>query len=64
MSDYRSQLGHKRRLPSGRWQVEVMSGYRSDGRKRRVTATVDTEEEADAKIVELAAELGKSPEFA
>lgn len=60
----KSNLGSKRQLPSGRWQVEVMSGYRSDGRKRRVTATVDTEEEADAKIVELAAELGKSPEFA
>ena len=64
MTDYKSPLGHKRQLPSGRWQVEVMSGYRADGQRRRVAATVDTEEEADAKIVELAAELGKSPEFA
>ena len=60
----KKSLGSKRQLPSGRWQVEVMSGYRADGNRRRVTATVNTSDEADAKIVELAAELGKVPEFA
>jgi len=58
------QIGSKRQLPSGRWQVRVSAGLRADGTQRTVSATVDTSEEADAKIVEIAAELGKAPEFA
>lgn len=60
----RSKLGTKRRTPSGRWEVSVASGYRADGRKRVLWATVDTEAEADARILELAAELGRRPDMA
>ena len=59
----RSNLGSKRRLPSGRWQVVVTHGYREDGRPRRVYETVDTESDADRRIIELSAELGARPDF-
>lgn len=60
----RSRLGSKRRLPSGRWLVRVSCGVRADGSRRTLTATVNTEREADARILELAAELGARPDLA
>lgn len=59
----RSNLGNKRQLPSGRWEISVAHGYREDGRVRRVYETVDTESDADRRIVELSAELGARPDF-
>lgn len=59
----RSKLGSKRRMPNGRWQIRVSRGYRVDGRQRVMTETVDTEEEADRRISELASEMGRRPEM-
>ena len=60
----RSKLGSKRRLPSGRWEVRVSHGYRVDGKQRTVSETVDTEADADRRIAELAAQLGREPDMA
>ena len=57
-------LGSKQRQPNGRWRVWVERGTRVDGTRRVLTATADTEREADTKILELAAELGARPELA
>ena len=56
----RSNLGSKREIREGVWEVCVTAGYRDDGSKRRVYATVHgSEVEADAKIVALASEMGR-----
>lgn len=60
----RSRLGSKRKMPNGRWEVRVGNGYRADGRQRVVTERVDTEEEADRRIREIAEELGRRPDLA
>lgn len=63
----RSALGSKRVVGTdadGRdvWEVAVSSGYRSDGRQRRVTRRVHgTERDADTALGRLAIEMGKSP---
>lgn len=59
----RARLGSKRQLPSGRWEVAVASGYRVDGKVRRAYAVVDTEEDADRRIVELSADMGRAPDL-
>lgn len=59
----RRKLGSKRQLPSGRWQIRVASGSKYDGTRRVVSETLDTEEEADARILSLAAELGRRPDL-
>ena len=58
----RSRTGSKRQLPSGRWEVRVSRGYRVDGRQRTIHETVDTEAEADRRIAELSAQMGKEPD--
>lgn len=60
----RSRLGSKRQLKSGRWQVRVQHGVRADGSPRVLTDIVDSECEADARIIELASELGMRPDLA
>ena len=45
---------------SGRWRVRVTKGRRSDGRKRVVSRTVDTREEAEAMCIRLSADMGAS----
>ncbi len=57
----RSQLGSKREIRPGVWRVRVYQGYKADGGRRSTSATVrGTAAEADAKIVELAGEMGRS----
>lgn len=56
-------VGSKRRRPNGRWQVCITRGLREDGSPRTVYETVDTEEEADARLAELAVELGSRPDL-
>lgn len=60
----RSRLGTKQQLPSGRWRVRLERGVRADGRRRVLTATVDTEAEADARLDQFAVELGMRPQLA
>lgn len=56
----RSQLGSKREIRPGVWQVRVTSGTRADGRRRTVSRTVHgSEVEASAAIVQIAADMGK-----
>lgn len=44
------------------WEVAMSSGYRSDGRQRRITRRIhDTERDAAAALGRLAMEMGKSP---
>ena len=57
----RSRLGSKRQRPDGSWEVRVTHGRRRDGSPRTVSRVVATEGEADAAIVALAAEMGRSP---
>ena len=57
----RSRLGSKRQRPDGTWEVRVTHGRRRDGSPRTVSRVVATEAEADAAIVALAAEMGRSP---
>ena len=57
----RSRLGSKRQRPDGSWEVRVTHGRRRDGSPRTVSRVVATEAEADAAIVALAAEMGRSP---
>ena len=57
----RSRLGSKRQRPDGSWEVRVTHGRRRDGSPRSVSRVVATEAEADAAIVTLAAEMGRSP---
>lgn len=56
----RRKVGSKRQLPNGRWLVRVRCGYRRDGSPREVSETVDTEDEADRRIAEIASEMGRS----
>jgi len=58
----RSRLGSKRRLPSGNWEVRVSRGYTLDGKQRTVREVLPTEAEADARLMELAAEMGRRPD--
>lgn len=60
----RASLGMKRQLPSGSWEVCVTAGKRKDGKPRRVYDTLPDEAAADARIVELAAELGRNAALA
>ena len=60
----RSRLGSKRQTPSGRWQIRVQNGYREDGAPRVISETVDTEAEADRRIAELVAEMGRRRDLA
>lgn len=57
----RSRLGSKRQRPDGSWEVRVTHGRRRDGSPRTVSRVVATEAEADATIVVLSAEMGRSP---
>ena len=63
----RSALGSKRVVGTdadGRdvWEVAVSSGYRADGRQRRVSRRVHgTERDADTALGALAIEMGRSP---
>ena len=57
----RSRLGSKRQRPDGSWEVRVTHGRRRDGSPRSVSRVVATEAEADAAIVSIAAEMGRSP---
>lgn len=41
------------RTESGRWRVRVTKGRKADGRKRTVSRTVDTREEAEAECIRL-----------
>ena len=59
----RSKLGSKRRLSDGRWEVRVSHGYRVDGKQRTIREVVDTEDAADRRIVEIAADMGIHPEI-
>lgn len=65
--NHRSALGSKRVVGTdadGRdvWEVAMSSGYRSDGRQRRITRRVHgTERDAAAALGRLAMEMGKSP---
>lgn len=60
--DSRRRLGSRREVSPGTWQVRVSRGYRGDGRQRTATRTVHgTAQDADAEIVRLAAEMGRSP---
>lgn len=58
----RSKLGSKHQREDGKWTIRVSHGYRVDGTQRTIRETVDTEEEADRRIIEIAADLGRSPE--
>ena len=53
----RRKVGSIRQLPSGRWEVRVSHGYRMDGKPRRLRDVCDTEEQAEARAYEMAAEL-------
>ena len=56
----RSKLGTKREIRPGVWRIEVMSGYREDGTRRRASRTIHGNKvEADAAIVKLANEMGR-----
>ena len=59
-SKRRSRLGTKQQLPSGNWRIRVQSGYRADGRPRVVTETLETEADADRRIMELAVQMDAS----
>ena len=48
------------RTESGRWRVRVTKGRTADGKKRTVSRTVDTREEAEAECIRLSAEMGAS----
>lgn len=60
----RSKLGSKRRLADGRWEIRVSHGYTVEGKQRTTREVVASEKEADAdaRIVEIAAEMGKRPD--
>ena len=54
--------GTKREVRPGLWEVSVSNGYREDGRQRREYRYVEgTEADADAELVSLAADMGRSP---
>ena len=58
----RSRLGSKREVRPGVWRVQVEAGVRRDGGRRTKSATVRGDEaDADAAIVRLATEMGRSP---
>lgn len=57
-------FGHKSRTPSGSWRIEVERGARADGSRRRIVETLPTEQDADARLAELAAEFGRRPNMA
>lgn len=57
----RSRLGSMRQRPDGSWEVRVTHGRRCDGSPRSVSRVVATEAEADAAIVAITAEMGRSP---
>lgn len=59
----RSKLGSKRKLKDGRWEIRVSHGYTLEGKQRTVREVLDSEKEADTRIVELAAEMGKKPDI-
>lgn len=62
MPQKRSQLGSKREVRPGVWQVRVSKGYTRDGRQRTVSRTVHgSAKDADAVLTALAAEMGRSP---
>lgn len=57
----RSKLGSKREIRPGVWEIRVSKGYRTDGKQRTATRTVHgSEVQADAAIVQLASEMGRS----
>lgn len=60
----RSRLGSKRQLETGRWQIRVKSGYRADGKPRVVTETLDSEADADKRIMQLAVQMQSNRAFA
>lgn len=60
----RKKIGNVRQLSSGRWEVRVSHGYRTDGRQRTLREVCDTEEQARARGYELALEMGRDPSLA
>lgn len=60
--DSRNKLGSKREIRPGVWEIAVASGRRRDGSMRRKYRTIHgTEQDADAEIIRLAADMGRSP---
>lgn len=59
----KSKLGTKKQMPSGRWYCAVERGVKADGTRRVLSATVDTEEEADIQIQRMAVQLGRNPQL-
>ena len=57
----RSKLGTKREIRPGVWEIGVSCGYREDGKRRYAWRRIHGNEvEADAAIVKLANEMGRS----
>lgn len=57
----RRRPGGKREVRPGVWEISVSSGYREDGKQRREYRYVEgTEADADAELVRLAADMGRS----
>lgn len=59
----RRKLGTFQKLADGRIKVTVSNGYRRDGKQRRLSDIANNEDEAEALALELAAKLGRNPEF-
>lgn len=57
----RRALGTKVELPNGRILARVSKGTRMDGTRRTMSRTVDTDEEAELAIAEMAVRMGASP---
>lgn len=60
----RRRVGSINKTKSGRWEVRVQAGMTVSGKARRITRTVDTREDAEKVLAELAHELGRSDVFA
>lgn len=57
------RVGSIERLPSGRWRARVNAGTRDDGSRRQLSATFDTEREADVWCHVTAERMGQHPEW-
>lgn len=58
----RSKLGSKKEVRPGVWEIRVSCGYTSEGKQRRMRKNVHgTEADADAAMVRLADEMGRTP---
>ena len=59
----RRKVGTRQVLADGRIKITVPHGLRSDGKRRRLSAFAEREEDADRLAYELAAKLGRNPEL-